>query len=61
MKQPIALLFAALAISAHADERILNFASDISVFTDGGMRVSETIRVRAEGVQIRRGIFRSLR
>ena len=42
----------------HADERILSFHSDIFVNTDGGMQVVETITVRAEQDQIRRGIYR---
>ncbi len=41
-----------------AAERILDFHSDITVREDGTMRVSETIRVRAEGKNIRRGIYR---
>ena len=41
-----------------ADERILGFHSDIRVRTDGSIEVTETIRVRAEGKQIRRGIYR---
>ncbi|OQX42446.1 MAG: hypothetical protein B0D89_01235, partial [Candidatus Sedimenticola endophacoides] len=41
-----------------ADERILAYRSDIEVLDDGAMRVEETIRVRAEGAQILRGIFR---
>jgi uncharacterized protein (TIGR04222 family) len=54
----VAFLFFVLPVVGLADERILSFASDISIFVDGGMRVRETIRVRAEGVNIRRGIFR---
>jgi len=42
----------------HADERILSYHSDIRIRTDGWIEVTETIRVRAEGKQIRRGIFR---
>jgi uncharacterized membrane protein YgcG len=42
----------------HAAELIEEFSSDIRVHADGGMLVSERIRVRAEGRQIRRGIFR---
>ncbi len=41
-----------------AEESILLFASDIAIAADGSMRVAETIRVRAEGNQIRRGIYR---
>ena len=32
---------------AHADERILDFHSDIAIAADASMQVSETIRVRA--------------
>lgn len=51
---------AALCVSAtvRADERILSFASDIRIAADGSMLVTETIRVRAEGMNIRRGIYR---
>ncbi len=41
-----------------ADERILSYHSDILVKQDGSIEVTETIRVRAEGQQIRRGIYR---
>ena len=47
-----------LAGTAAADEYIVDFHSDIDVAVDGSMEVVETIRVRAEGVQIRRGIYR---
>ena len=43
---------------ARADERILSFDSTINVRADSSVLVTETIRVRAEGNQIRRGIFR---
>jgi len=53
-------LFLLLAFSslAGADERILNFHSDVRVFADGMIEVTETIKVRSEGKQIRRGIYR---
>ncbi|HET9048195.1 MAG TPA: DUF2207 domain-containing protein [Chiayiivirga sp.] len=57
-------LFAALFIClcyllpAHAQERILAYDSSIAVQADGSMDVEERIRVRAEGHQIRRGIYR---
>lgn len=44
--------------SLHADERILSYHSDISIAADATMTVDETIRVRAEGNNIRRGIYR---
>lgn len=50
------VLFCSLA--AHADERILLFHSDIGIAADSTMTVTETIRVRAEGDRIRRGIYR---
>ncbi len=43
-----------------ADERILNFHADITVHENGELSVEETITVRAEGRQIRRGIYRDL-
>jgi hypothetical protein len=55
----VALLLGAGAITlAHADERILSFDSTITVNADGTLEVHEKILVRAEGDQIRRGIFR---
>ena len=56
-----AWLFAAAfawPLAAAADERILSFQSTIEVAADGGMDVTETIRVRAEGQAIRHGIYR---
>ncbi|MFH0934446.1 MAG: DUF2207 domain-containing protein [Pseudomonadota bacterium] len=44
--------------AAQADERILSFDSYISVHADGSMVVEETIAVRAEGREIKRGIYR---
>ena len=41
-----------------ADERILDYQSDVLVHTDGSLVVTETIKVRAEGKNIRRGIYR---
>jgi uncharacterized membrane protein YgcG len=53
------LLTACLYIpSADADERVLNFHSDITVHEDSTMTVRETMTVRAEGAQIKRGIYR---
>jgi hypothetical protein len=43
-----------------ADERILSYHSDITIRQDSSILVTETIRVRAEGQQIRRGIYRDL-
>lgn len=44
--------------SVDAQERVLSFESIIDIATDGSMTVTESIRVRAEGAAIRRGIFR---
>jgi uncharacterized membrane protein YgcG len=55
------LVLAALswfALPALASERILSFDSHVTVQSDGGMVVTETIRVRAAGDQIKRGIYR---
>jgi len=47
-----------IAAPAHAAEEILLFESDITVKEDGTLDVTETIKVRAERGQIRRGIYR---
>jgi uncharacterized membrane protein YgcG len=47
-----------LAISAQAAEEILNFNSKVEVAANGNLRVTETIRINAEGRSIRRGIYR---
>ena len=49
---------ALLCVTAGAEERIVDFASDIAIDADGGVSVTETIVVRAEGANIRRGILR---
>ncbi|PZO07283.1 MAG: hypothetical protein DCF27_11265 [Lysobacteraceae bacterium] len=41
-----------------AQERIISYDSELTVNADGSLDVVETIRVRAEGNQIRRGIYR---
>jgi hypothetical protein len=46
------------SVSAFAQERILRYDIDISIARDGALDVTEEIAVRAEGEQIRRGIFR---
>ena len=48
----------ALLTPVAADERILSYDSDLTVRADGSLDVVETIRVRAEGTNIRRGIYR---
>ena len=54
----VVLLVVLLPVPANADERILAFHSDITIKQDGWLEVTETIRVRAEGDRIRRGIYR---
>ena len=56
----VTILMLAFSTSAFSDERILSFHSDVRVFTDGVIEVTETIQVRAEGNQIRRGIYRDI-
>ena len=60
MKKIVAFCLILLATIVHADERILSFHSDVRVFSDGMIEVTETIQVRAEGQQIRRGIYRDI-
>ena len=47
-----------LSSTAIAQERIISFHSDIQIQADASMIVQETIRVQAQGQQIRRGIYR---
>ena len=60
--RPLSTALAAACLLASggaiADERILSYHSDILIRLDGSMTVTETIRVRAEGKDIRRGIYR---
>src|SRR5690606_31476409 len=46
--------------AANGQERIVSFHSDIRIAAYATMEVTETIRVRAEGQSIRRGIFREI-
>jgi uncharacterized membrane protein YgcG len=56
------ILIAALALlaggSAFAEERILDYGIAVQIGRDGVLDVTERITVRAEGNQIRRGIYR---
>ncbi len=52
----VVLLF--VAATAFAQERIVEFASDIAIDADGALKVTETIVVRVEGRTIKRGILR---
>jgi uncharacterized membrane protein YgcG len=51
-------LLLGLPLSAAAREEILSYHSDIVVAPDASLTVTETIKVNAEGGEIRRGIFR---
>ncbi|MBA3253569.1 MAG: DUF2207 domain-containing protein [Pseudomonadota bacterium] len=53
-----ALLLTLLSGFCFAQERILDFASDVSIESDGTLLVVESIVVQVEGQQIKRGIFR---
>ena len=46
------------AVPAQAEEKILSFRSDITIHSDASLTVAETITVRAENNQIKRGIYR---
>ncbi|NOZ12198.1 MAG: DUF2207 domain-containing protein [Acidobacteria bacterium] len=52
------LIIVLFAANGFADERILNYASRITVNPDSSMLVVESIEVRAEGNRIRHGIYR---
>jgi uncharacterized membrane protein YgcG len=54
------LLVLAGLVSAAAREEIRSFAADIELRVDGSVLVTETIDVNAEGIEIRRGIFRDI-
>ncbi|WP_422019249.1 DUF2207 domain-containing protein [Roseibium sp.] len=55
-----AVLWLVTVSGAVSEERILAYVSDIDVQQDGSLIVTETIRVRAEGDEIKRGIFRDV-
>ncbi len=54
----VLLFFFCVAQNAIAEEVIRNFVSDVQVNADGSLDVRETIVVRSEGREIRRGILR---
>lgn len=60
MSKLLAVLLLYLPLLAAADERILDFHSDIRVLSDAWIEVTETIQVRAEGERILRGIYRDI-
>ncbi|MDR6842500.1 DUF2207 domain-containing protein [Pseudoxanthomonas sacheonensis] len=58
MKRIFFALLLLLAAPLAAQERILSYDSEVQVGTDGSLDVTERIAVRAEGNNIRRGIYR---
>ncbi len=58
MARWLMLLLALFSGVAVAGERILDFHSEIEIREDGSLIVEERIRVRSEGQNIRRGIYR---
>lgn len=49
-----------LVVPALAREEIRAFAADVTLRVDGAVEVVETVDIRAEGNQIRRGIYRDI-
>ena len=58
MKRLLAALMLLAALPLAAQERILAYDSTVEIRADGSLDVTEHITVRAEGNQIRRGIYR---
>ncbi len=54
------LLLAALLVTVHAREAILDFASEIALLPGGHLEVTEDLTVRIEHDRIRQGIYRNL-
>lgn len=54
----LALLLLAAIVPARADEAIESFHAAIDLSKSGRLAVTETIRVKAEGYKIKRGIYR---
>lgn len=51
----------AFGLAVHGQpERIISFHTDLTVAADGGLTVTEDIKVHAEGIAFKRGIVRSL-
>ncbi|SFV36229.1 Predicted membrane protein [Devosia crocina] len=55
-----ALVVLVLALPTQAREEILSFASDVTLRVDGSVAVVETVDVRSEMIEIRRGIYRDI-
>lgn len=58
MKRASLIFLLFLSHFSTADERILDFHSEVLIAADGWIDVTETITIRAEGERIRRGIYR---
>src|SRR5690606_21034893 len=60
--RPVLVLLAlvALALPALAREEIRSFAAEVTLRVDGSVLVTETLQVNAEGIDIRRGIYRDI-
>lgn len=58
LKHLLLSLMLILAPLVNADERILSYHGEIRIAADASMTITETITVRSEGDQIRRGIYR---
>ncbi len=54
----VSFSFPGYSTGQEGDERILHFHSDVTVHRDGSMTVTESIKVRAHGDRIKRGIYR---
>jgi len=52
------LVVCVAAARCPAAERILAYHTDVVVHADASITITETIQVRAEGKQIKRGIYR---
>ncbi len=51
----------AIGLGAHGQsERIISFHTDLTVAADGGLTVTEDIRIHARGIEFKRGIVRKL-
>ncbi len=53
-----AILFSFFVLNLYAAEEILNYQSDITIGRDNTLFIIESIKVRAEGNKIKRGIYR---
>ncbi len=60
MKYHTLFIFLSLFFTSNASERILHFHSDISVLEGNTLKIIEVITVKAEAIDIQRGIFRAL-